>query len=93
MNLFERYQEMTKQAEENVRSQSQIEVLQKFASAAESLLQEQGQEYTADDVVKVASFLIDAQLEEEEQQEKVAEAASYGRIMAREFLEEVKNNA
>lgn len=93
MSLLKRYEEMQKNAEEEQLKQAQVETLVKFAEVAEQLLQEQGQEYTADDVVKVASFLIDQQLEVEEESEKVAEATEYGRIMARGFLEELNNNA
>lgn len=63
---------------------AQIEILTKFAEYAEDLLIQNGEEYTADDVIKVASFLIDNEIDTE-QQEKVAEAYEAGRTF---FLKE-----
>jgi hypothetical protein len=88
MNILEqRYEEMQKEAAEEQMKIAQVDTLTKFAEAAEDMLQEQGEEYTADDVIKVASFLIDAQLEDEEITEKVAEFVDAGRLMAHGFIE------
>lgn len=88
--LYERYQAMQKQAQDENVKVAQIETLEKFASAAEDLLIENGQPYTADDVVKVASFLINSALEEEELNEKVAEYYEAGKVMANGFLDHLK---
>ncbi len=58
---------------------AQIEILENFAVQAEDLLIQHGEAYTADDVIKVASFLIDNSLENEEQ-EKVASAIANRRF-------------
>lgn len=57
---------------------TQIEILTKFAEYAEDLLIQNGEAYTPDDVIKVASFLIDNEIDAE-QHEKVAEAYEAGR--------------
>ncbi len=57
---------------------AQVEILTKIAEYAEDLLIENGEPYTADDVIKVASFLIDNEIEEEQEQEKLAEAYNLG---------------
>jgi len=56
MTFLERYQEMQKEAEVELIKTAQIEVLTKFAETAEGLLQEQGEEYTEEDVVKVINY-------------------------------------
>lgn len=89
MNLYDRYEMMQKEAEYEQIKIAQVETLEKFAEVAEDLLIEQGVEYSPDDVVKVASFLIDAQLEAEEDEEKVASYFEAGAIMANGFLNEL----
>jgi len=90
-NLTELHEEMLKQAAENEKMQETVNVLVKYASYAEELLEERfGEDYTADDVEKLAEALIDNDLAVEAEQEKVAEYDELGRIMARGFLNELE---
>lgn len=97
MSLLARYEEMQKlAAEQQAAEQEQIEkvaFLTKYASAAEELLEkEYGNDYNADDVEKLAEYLIVADMEASEEAEKVAEYDEAGRIMARAFMDEVQKN-
>jgi len=87
MSLLDRYVDMQKEAEYEMLKTAQVDTLVKFAEAAEDLLQEQGIQYDEDDVIKVASFLIDSQLDAEEDEEKVAEYFDAGRVMAQGFID------
>ncbi len=90
MSLLATYEEMKKEAEVNEELQERIEVLEKYASAAEEMLEaEYGDSYEAGDVEKLASALIDADLVAEEEAEKVAELDESGRIMAKAFIDEL----
>ncbi len=92
MSLLDTYNEMQKTAEQNAEVVEQIEVLEKYAGAAEQLLNEEyGEDYTAEDVEKLASALIDNDLVAQEEQEKIAELDAAGRIMARSFMDELKS--
>ena len=51
---------------------------------------ENGEQYTEDDVIKLACAMIDHDLEVEDNMEKVAELDEAGRIMARAFLSELQ---
>ena len=80
---------MNKEAEaaENAR----VEVLHKYASAADSLLAEEyGDDYDENDVVELSQRLINHDIEQEEAQEKVAEYVQAGTVMARAFLNELE---
>lgn len=52
---------------------TQVEILAKFAEYAEDLLIQNGEEYTADDVIKVASFLIDNEIDTEQTEKTASE--------------------
>jgi lysyl-tRNA synthetase class II len=92
MSLIDTYNEMVKESEVNEELQERVEVLEKYASAAEELLEnEYGDNYDANDVQKLAEALIDYDLQAEEEQEKIAELDAAGRIMARSFLDELSN--
>ena len=93
-NLLETYESMkanadiTKEAEavENER----VETLEKYATVADNLLAEEyGNDYNENDVVELAHSLINNDLQQEEAQEKVAEYAEAGAVMARAFLAEL----
>jgi len=98
------YNNMQKAAQEN-EAEAQINkeaealvhdrvgVIAKYAEAANTLLTEEyGNEYAEGDVVKLASYLIDKDIDEEENVEKVAEYIEAGQIMARSFVDELKNS-
>lgn len=65
----------------------------KYAEAANGVLTEEyGDDYTEEDVVKLATYLIDRDIDEEENVEKVAEYVEAGQIMARSFVDELNNS-
>lgn len=82
--------ELEKEAEQL--QAARVEVLAKYAEAADEILSsEYGNDYEEADVEKLASYLIDRDVAEEEQHEKVAEYVEAGQIMARSFIEELNN--
>lgn len=90
MNLLERYEGMQKEAEAQALEQDRINAIVKYASLAEERLSEAyGDDYTEDDVIKVAEFMIDSDLAVEEEQEKIAEYDQLGRIMAHAYADEL----
>ena len=105
MGLLERY-ELMKQAEQEVEvseeetkvASERIDVLAKYAEAAdEALNAEYGEDYELEDVEKLAEMLIqnDLQIEEksEEESEKVSELVEAGQVMAHAFAEELQTIA
>lgn len=85
--------EMTEEEAELV--QARMEVFSKYASAADDLLaQQHGDDYTANDVEELATLMINHDLaveaQEEEMQEKVAEAVETGQIIARAHFAELQ---
>ncbi|MAH42817.1 hypothetical protein CL614_03770 [archaeon] len=100
-NLMDTYQKMQKSATEVAAAESlekeaqeitnaRVEVLAKYAEAANGVLTEEyGEDYTEEDVAKLAAYLIDRDIDEEENVEKVAEYVEAGQIMARSFVEEL----
>ena len=97
-NLMDIYEAMTKTAETEPTTPEadaavteQMEVLAKYAEAADGYLKEEYGEgkYTPEDVEKLAELLIDHDMQIEVQQEKVAEYIQAGQIMARSFNEEL----
>ena len=94
LNTYEKMQaeQLQKAAEDKVMTE-RVEVLSKYAEAAQALLQDKyPNNYTQADVEKLAVGMIQHDLEAEEQQEKIAELDEAGRIMARAFLDEVNNS-
>ncbi len=90
-NLTQLHEEMLKQAAEDQATQENVNVLVKYATYAEELLEERfGDDYTEDDVEKLAEALIENDLAVEADQEKVAEYDELGRVMARGFLNELE---
>ncbi|KYK22686.1 hypothetical protein AYK24_00230 [Thermoplasmatales archaeon SG8-52-4] len=91
MGLLETYEAMQKEAAVAEVEAQRREMLTKYASAAEELLEnEYGDDYNADDVELLAEKLIEADVEAMEQQEKVAEYEEAGKIMAQAFIKELK---
>jgi len=92
MSLLETYEAMQKEAQVEQEKQERVEMLVKYASAAEELLEkEYGTDYQAEDVEKLAENLIALDMQTQEEQEKVAEYTEAGRIIARAYIEELKN--
>lgn len=89
MSLLDTYNEMQKEAEVTAEKIEKIEILEKYASVAEELLSSEYDDYTAENVEKLASALIDHDMEVEEEQEKIAELDAAGRIMAKAYLDEI----
>jgi len=98
------YKNMQKSAEEAAAEEAlekeaqevtndRVGVLAKYAEAANGVLTEEyGDDYTEEDVVKLATYLIDRDIDEEENVEKVAEYVEAGQIMARSFVDELNNS-
>ena len=101
MGLLERY-ELMKQAEtveqpsdeETKVAEERMEILSKYAEFADNALKEEfGTDYTEEDVEKLAEMLIRRDLEISEEEEKVAELADAGKVLARSFAEELQKIA
>jgi hypothetical protein len=91
--LLNIYEGMQKRAEQEAIEEARLETIYKYASVAEELLEQAyGDNYSAQDVEKLAAMLISNDVEAEEEVEKVAEYDELGRIMARSFLSELYNN-
>jgi hypothetical protein len=89
MSLIDTYNEMTKEAQVDSVVNERIEILEKYAAAAENMLEnEYGQDYSAQDVHDLTTAIIDHDLAVEAEQEKVAELDEAGRVMARAFIDE-----
>jgi len=103
-NLMDTYNKMVANADEEVKTaeldkeaaelqKNRVGVIAKYAEAANSLLHEEyDTDYNEADVIKLASYLIDTDIEEEEAVEKVAEYIEAGQIMARSFVEELNSD-
>lgn len=102
-NLLETYEAMKANAQAEAQAEEiqkeaeavvaeRADVLQKYASVADELLaKEYGDDYKENDVVELAQHLINHDIEQEQAQEKVAEYAEAGAIMARAFLSELES--
>jgi hypothetical protein len=98
MSLLERYELMkqaeqeTEVSEEEVKEAGErMELLAKYAEVAEEGLKaEFGDKYEFEDVEKLASMLIEKDLEGDEEEVKVAELVEAGQIMAAAFAEELQ---
>lgn len=102
MGLLETY-ELIKQAEQEAQpleeeevkiAEERMELLAKYAEFADNALREEyGDDYTEEDVEKLAEMLIERDMEISEEQEKVAEIVDAGKVLARSFAEELQNIA
>jgi hypothetical protein len=82
----------TEETEETSLKNERVEVIEKYAALADNLLAEEyGEDYEADDVVKLAEYLIDYDVEAEEQIEKYAEYETAGRVMADAFMDQLSD--
>ncbi len=89
-NLLNIYEEMNKTAEENAEVRETVVAITKYASKAEEALEaELGDKYDKEDVIKVASAMIESDQALLAEQEKVAEYDQLGRIMAHSFNDEL----
>jgi hypothetical protein len=69
---------------------ARVEVLTKYAAAADDLLaKEYGDDYEEGDVIELAHKMINHDISQEESQEKVAEYVEAGQVMARAFISEL----
>jgi hypothetical protein len=86
--------EEEKVAEESGVVNERLEVLEKYAEAADALMaDEYGKDYEEADVVKLAEMMIESDMEQEENLEKIASLEDQGKIMgyaaADAFIERV----
>ena len=86
--------EEEKVAEETSVVNERLEVLEKYAKAADDLMAaEYGEDYEEADVVKLAELMIESDIEQEENLEKIANLEDQGKIMgyaaADAFIERV----
>ena len=93
MDLLNVYDNMQKEAALDAENRERVEILAKYASLAEELLNDKyGDDYNEADVTKLASYLIDNDVSVHEAQEKVAEYVEAGTVMARAFINEVNSS-
>jgi len=101
MGLLERY-ELMKQAEQETQvseeemkvASERMDILAKYAEVAdEALKAEFGDDYTLEDVEKLAEMLINNDLQVDEEEVKVAELVESGKILAHAFAEELQKIA
>ena len=90
--LLDIYETQIKTAEVEEQEEQQAEILQKYAEFAETQLQELGQEYTEEDVIKVASFALENDMAAAEAEEKIAAFEEAGRSLARSFVAEFETS-
>lgn len=98
MGLYDKYLELAKTAEEQAAvtelDEARVNVIREKVAEAEQLIKEAGiPEYTNNDVVDVATALINNQIEDEESQEKIAQLYDMGRIMMEGFYKRGKELA
>lgn len=92
MGLLDTYEAMQKEAEVQEVESQRREMLTKYASAAEELLEnEYGEKYKVADVENLAEKLIELDIEATENQQKTAEYMEAGQVMARAFVKELKD--
>lgn len=96
MKAAEQEEQTEKQtSEEEVKvAQDRMELLAKYAEAADNALQaEFGEDYTLEDVEKLAEMLIARDMDITEEEVKVAELVEAGQVLARSFAQELQNLA
>lgn len=91
MGLLDTYEGLKLKEAEGQVEQERMEVLSKFAEFAATQLEEKypGQ-WTQEEQAKLASALIDMAIEEEAEQEKIAEITNSAKIFAREVWNELE---
>ena len=90
MSLYETYQEMVKQAEEEAvvtdTEKARVQVILEKTAEAEEMIKKAGiTEYTNEELADVVTALINKDIEQEESTEKIAQLYDMGRIMAQGF--------
>ena len=105
MGLLDTYELMKQAEQENLEAQTvneeetklaeeRMDVLAKYAEFAENALKEEfGDDYSMEDVEKLAEMLVLNDIQAEEEQEKVAELVEAGQVMAHAFAEELQKIA
>jgi len=105
MSLLEKYEAMklaeaeevektAEEAELEKIAEEDLEILTKYATVADNLLAEEfGEDYNEDDVVKLATKLIENDVAEAEDYEKIAALEEAGQIIAKSFLAELNKEA
>ena len=88
-NLLDLHDAMIKTAADEVKKQEEVDIIVKYATEAEEELSKLGDDYSEEDVIKVAEFLIEQDMSSEAEYEKIAEYDALGRIMARSFKDEL----
>jgi hypothetical protein len=92
--LLEVYEEMQKEAAAAEVQSNLVEMLSKYAEAAEAALAEEyGSDYDANDVASLANGLMERDAELIQEQEKVAEYDQIGRQMAKMYVENMLKEA
>jgi hypothetical protein len=92
MGLLDTYEAMQKEAAAQEVESQRRDMLTKYASAAEELLEkEYGEDYEATDVENLAEKLIELDAETVENQQKTAEYVEAGQVMAKAFMKELKD--
>ena len=83
-------EDQVKEAEASQAVDERVEVLAKYAEAADGLLAEEyGEDYEEADVEKLATLMINYDIDQEEAMDKVAEFEEAGQIMAHAFAQEL----
>ena len=83
-------EDQVKEAEASQAVDERVEVLAKYAEAADGLLaDEYGEDYEEADVEKLATLMINYDIDQEEAMDKVAEFEEAGQIMAHAFAQEL----
>jgi hypothetical protein len=89
-NAREQEAEKEATAEETAVVEERISVLEKYATTADGLLSDEyGEDYTEEDVTKLATMMINKDIEDEATAEKVSDYVEAGKIMARSFKAEL----
>lgn len=70
---------------EQIEAEQKLEILSKYAEAAESALAKAGEEFNEDDVVKLASKMIEHDAQVEAEQAELAHIEKIGSAMADAF--------
>lgn len=78
---------------EKIASAEELELIEKYASMANDLLaKDYGKDYVDDDVVELATLLIKHDEELVQEAEKTAALEEIGKVIAKGFLAEIKQN-
>ncbi len=88
MSLYENFMKLSQVEQEREMQNERVELVAKYASAAEEWIRKEGGNPTESDIEKVALAMIENDLALEE---KIAEYYDAGRVMAHGFLAELNS--